>query len=452
MVAFGRAKYIFAIFALPLVSGCFVTDPVTTDNSEGQIGDMFSAIQDYDLVAQAKPAANDGMLSYLNFAVATNPEIAALYEAEKIARSRINSALAQMRPQLSASSAVGGYTSDISNVSVERGVSVSLQVSQLVFDGGKASNSVSEAELGLALAQASIQTAVNRISAEAANAGVALIIALEDLTEIRQFQKELKRHVSQLKLIGQSGLIDRSVLDEVSGRLLEIDIAEQEASAALSIAKLDFSKNFGALEPPNSVFALLETLDKLMSDGLSAQQAPKVKEAMLRVMIAERELARAKSAFLPTINAQASSSSPMDPDENMSAQVGVMVNYQIGDGGSRRANLEAAKASLEQNKRSAQFEVENIETALSSFDERLNNTKNLLKLANKKLQVLVGQLNVAEKQIQTGQADVAKVFEIKLQLNEIDGRIRRSKAELAKTKIQKAAVLGLFSQLLVEFE
>ena len=59
---------------------------------------------------------------------------------------------------------------------------------------------------------------------------------------------------------------------------------------------------------------------------------------------------------------------------------------------------------------------------------------------------------MAEKQIQTGQADVAKVFEIKLQLNEIDGRIRRSKAELAKTKIQKAAVLGLFSQLLVEFE
>ena len=79
-----------------------------------------------------------------------------------------------MRPQFSASSAVGGYTDDISNVSVERGASVSLTVSQLVFDGGKTSSMVSEAELGLALAQASTLTAVNRVSAEAANAGVAL--------------------------------------------------------------------------------------------------------------------------------------------------------------------------------------------------------------------------------------------------------------------------------------
>ena len=452
MAAFGRANHLFTLVASLFVSGCFATDSLTTDNNEVHTGDVLNTIQNQDLVTQTRPTPNDGMLSYLNFAVATNPEIAALYEAEKIARSRIDSALAQMRPQFSASSAVGGYTDDISNVSVERGASVSLTVSQLVFDGGKTSSSVSEAELGLALAQASTLTAVNRVSAEAANAGVALMIALEDLTAIRQFQKELKPHVSQLELMAQSGMIDRSVLDEVSGRLLEIDIAEQEASAALSIAKLDFSKNFGDLELPNSVFALLETLETLLSDRLSAKEAPKVREALLRVMIAERELARAKSAFLPTINAQANSSSPMDPNENMNAQVGVMLTYQIGDGGSRKANLEGAKARLEQNKRSALFEVENIETVLNSLDEKLNSTENLLKLANKKLQVLVSQLSVAEKQIQTGQADVAKVFDIKLKLNEINDRIRRSKADLAKTKIQKAAVLGLFSQLLVESE
>ena len=67
----------------------------------------------------------------------------------------------------------------------------------------------------------------------------------------------------------------------------------------------------------------------------------------------------------------------MDPNENMHAQVGVMLNYQIGDGGSRKANLEGAKARLEQNKRSALFEVENIETLLNSLDEKLNSTENL---------------------------------------------------------------------------
>lgn len=432
-----------AIFCL---SGCRAPDLFPGNNGNEKLDNVFGTIENQDLTSIKRPVPNDGMLAYINFAVAKNPEIAALLEAETIAKSHIDTALAQTRPQISATSAVGGFKADISNGELERGTSVSLTVSQLLFDGGMSTSLVSEAELGLALAEASTLTEVNRVSAEAANAGVSLVLATDNLTAVRQFKKELKPHVAQLKLMAQSGLIDRSVLDEVNGRWLEIDIAEQEATAAAAIAKLNFSKYFGDIEFLTSDFVLPETVQTLLLDKLSGKDSPKVRQATLRVMIAERGLERAKSAFSPKINAQAGSTSPMDPDENMNAQVGVMLTYQIGDGGARKADLDRAKASLDQSKRFAELQLENTETSLDSFDEKLMNIESLLKLANKKLPILIDQLNVAEKQIQTGQADVAKVFDIKLQLNEVQGRIRRSKADLAKTKIEKAAVLGLFSQ------
>ena len=163
-------------------------------------------------------------------------------------------------------------------------------------------------------------------------------------------------------------------------------------------------------------------------------------------MIAEQSLEHARSAFSPKINAQARSSSPMDPDEHMNAQVGIMLTYQIGDGGARQSNLSGAKASFEQTKRSAQFQIENSQTTLNALNEKLKNTDILLKLAKKKLPMLVDQLSVAEKQIQTGQADIVKVFNIKVQVNEIEGRIRRGRADLTKIQIEMAALLGLFSQ------
>jgi len=323
---------------------------------------------------------------------------------------------------------------------------VSLTVSQLLFDGGMTSTSITGAELELALAEASTRSAVNRISAEAANACVDLWLSSNQLLSIRQFQGELTPQVAQLKLMAQSGLIDRSMLDEVKGRLLELDIDEQEARTAENIAKIDFAKYFRGLEAPCLGFVLPKTIQASLSSKLSVKVAPIVREAAIRVMIAEQKLEHAKSAFYPKINAQAGSSSPMDPDEHMNAQVGIFFNYQIGDGGARQSNLIGAKASLEQTKRTAEFQIEKTKSSLISLNEKLNNFDTLLELAKKKLPILVDQLSVAEKQIQTGQADVAKVFNIKVQLHEIEGQIRRRKADLTKTKIEMAALLGLFSQ------
>ena len=446
MIKIRKGSLYIILFMVSILSGCLNVPESKKVPTDHEIGNLVDAVSELGTVNITPPEANAKMSDYVRFAVNSSPEILALREAERISQSRIDAALSKMRLQVSASSAVGGYKSNVKSGDVDRGTSVSLTVSQLLFDGGMTSSSISEAELELALAEASTQSAVNRISAEAAKAGVAVLLASNNLKSIRKFQEELKPQVAQLKLMAQSGLVDRSMLDEVKGRLLELDIAEQEARTAENITNLDFSKYFRDLEAPDSEFVLPETMQASLSRKSSVEVAPNVREAALRVMIAEQRLEHARSAFSPKINAQAGSSSPMDPDEHMNAQIGIMLTYQIGDGGARQSNLIGAKANFEQAKRSAQFQIENSKHTLNSLSEKLKNTDILLKLAEKKLPMLVDQLSVAEKQIQTGQADVVKVFNIKLQLNEIEGRIRRGKADLTKTKIEMAALLGLFSQ------
>ena len=428
------------------LSGCLGTDVAKKQINESSIADIVQSLTISDPSDLTPPNREAEMSEYLRFAVASSPEILALREAEVAARSQVKLAVSKSRPQVGASSTVGGYKADVFEGAVTEGASVSLTASQLLFDGGYTSGSISAAEVNLALAEAVTQTAVNRISGEAADAGVSLFLASAELQAVQSFKKELSPHVAQLKLMAQSGVIDRSVLDEINSRLLEIDLAEEEARNALSLAELDFSKYFGEAEAPNSEFVLPSYIDDVSLDKLSYSDVPAVKEASLRVLLAERQLEIAKSAFFPKVSAQAGSNSPMDPDEKMSAQAGVMLTYQLGDGGARKANLAGAEANLLQAKRSAEFLIDNTEKYFNSMTEKVNTTKNLLGLADKKQSILADQLNVAEKQIQTGQADISKIFDIKLQINEIKSRVRNGRAELKRTKIEIAAALGLFTE------
>jgi outer membrane protein TolC len=82
---------------------------------------------------------------------------------------------------------------------------------------------------------------------------------------------------------------------------------------------------------------------------------------------------------------------------------------------------------------------------LSDLLDRRRNVLETIRLKSDKLAVLDRQLTVAETQIQTGQADVAKVFEVKVQRHQLESSIRQARADLRVTEYQVASELGLFS-------
>lgn len=411
-----------------------------------QVSVIVSEIKAPSLEQVELPELGADIFEYLTYAVAISPEISALRQAELGATSGVSLAVSKTRPQLSASSSVGGYQSDISVGDTQTGASINLTASQLLFDGGLVSSGISIAKLQVELARVVTDGAINRVSAEAASASIAASLAVRELAATNEFKEKIQPHAAQLERMAGSGLIDRSVLDKITSQLLEIDISEEEAKSNLKLASIEYSKFFGDLPVPNYGPLFPSSLSSSIQGALVADNTPAVRESALRTLLAEQQVEVARSAFMPQINAQVGSSSPMDPDESISAQAGILISYQLSDGGARAANLSAAENDLRQAKRALEFTVENAGVVLSALQERVINIGKILELAEKKLPLLVDQLRVAESQIQTGQADISKVFEIKLQANELQSRIRRGQADLVRTKFELAAALGILSK------
>lgn len=392
------------------------------------------------------PKEGAAFQSYLVYAVAASPEISSLKSSELEAQSKVALAVAKTRPQVKASSLLGGYLPDMGDVSLEQGASVSLTASQLIFDGGRVTGNVKFAELELNLAKANTATAINKVSAEAASAAVAYSSAQIDLEAVKDFKSEIQPHVDQLERMAQSGLVDRSILDEATARLIEVEILEEEAFAAVKLTRVEYSRYFGELPLPKNLnsYPLPVGLEKSLSHPV--EESPVVIEKAIGVLMAGKRLSVARSDFFPIINAQVGATSPMDPRESASGQLGVTLSYIINDGGSRKASILAAEKRLEKSHKELEITIETTTLILSSLREKTSNLKKVLSLEQKKMPMLVDQLVVAQTQIQTGQADTLKVLLKKSQLFNLKRRIRKIQADLLEVQYQLAANLGLFSK------
>ena len=427
------------------ISACVqINQPAETAYSD-QIDVFVAKVKNKDLELAEKPNRESDLSEYLEYAIAISPEISALREAELSATSGVSLASSKAQPQVSATSSVGAYSANVTDGTLENGASINLTASQLLYDGGLVNNGINIAKLQVALAGVIKENGINRLSAEAASAIVEVSLSSEDLEAITNFQEEIKPHLAQLERMAASGLIDRSIIDEITSKILEINIKEKEARSNLRISEVNYSKYFGDLPLPYQALLFPLSLSSDIAGDLSVDKVPAVRESALRTLLAEKQVAVARSAFMPTINAQVGSSSPMDPDENISAQAGILISYQFSDGGAREANLSRAKNDFERAKRSLEFTFENTGSVLEALQEQVSNIKEIIALAEQKLPILTDRLRVAETQIQTGQADISKVFDLKLQINELKSRIRRGQADLLRTQFELASALGLLS-------
>lgn len=427
------------------ISACVqINQPAETAYSD-QIDVFVAKVKNKDLELAEKPNRESDLSEYLEYAIAISPEISALREAELSATSGVSLASSKAQPQVSATSSVGAYSANVTDGTLENGASINLTASQLLYDGGLVNNGINIAKLQVALAGVIKENGINRLSAEAASAIIEVSLSSEDLEAITNFQEEIKPHLAQLERMAASGLIDRSIIDEITSKILEINIKEKEARSNLRISEVNYSKYFGDLPLPYQALLFPLSLSSDIAGDLSVDKVPAVRESALRTLLAEKQVAVARSAFMPKINAQVGSSSPMDPDENISAQAGILISYQFSDGGAREANLSRAKNDFERAKLSLEFTFENTGSVLEALQEQVSNIKEIIALAEQKLPILTDRLRVAETQIQTGQADISKVFDLKLQINELKSRIRRGQADLLRTQFELASALGLLS-------
>jgi outer membrane protein TolC len=85
-----------------------------------------------------------------------------------------------------------------------------------------------------------------------------------------------------------------------------------------------------------------------------------------------------------------------------------------------------------------------VESSVNELREQRKNLNSTFDLAIKRKEVVLDQLKIAETQIKTGQADIAKVFDLKLSLHELEASIRNTRAELRRVEYELGALLGVF--------
>ena len=237
-------------------------------------------------LAVEKPNREADISAYLAYAVAISPEISALREAELGATSGVSLASSKARPQVSATSSVGTFSANVNDGALENGASVNVTASQLVYDGGFVDNGISIAKLEVDLAGVAKEQGINRLSAEAASALVDASLAAKEFQAISEFQEEIQPHSAQLERMAASGLIDRSVIDEITSKLLEINIKEKEATSNLRVSEVSFAKYFGGLPLPDNAPIFPLSLHSDIVGDLSVENIPAVRESALRTLLA----------------------------------------------------------------------------------------------------------------------------------------------------------------------
>ena len=429
--------------ALVGLASCGVLDGESR-NYQAEVDEILSSAGEAPETEARAPGASEPFARHLEFAIMRDPDTAAARSSLRAAQSGVPAAESAVKPQANASVLAGGYADNLENIQGESGAALDLKVSQLVYDGGEAAANISLAQLDAALAEVGLEVAANAAAADAASAWIAVWRAQGDISSLSDLEVDLRPHVEQVKRMSNSGLIDRSISDMIDSRMIEFEILKRDAQSRLSAAAFLFAEHFGskpwALPYPGLAFdeAALGLAD------VGSVEGPATREGALRLLSARDQLKVADAKFGPRVSAEAGGSSPMDRDDKPTGRLGVNVTFQFFDGGKR----EADRARAEENVERAEFALwsarQSLSQSLAELAERRQNIRETARLTSEKLTVLGRQLDVANSQIQTGQADVSKVFEMKVQRQQLEASLRAARADLRTAEYQMAAALGVF--------
>ncbi|MDA8803207.1 TolC family protein, partial [Amylibacter sp.] len=159
------------------------------------------------------------------------------------------------------------------------------------------------------------------------------------------------------------------------------------------------------------------------------RKAPILEESVAKLIVARNEVEGAKSAFKPSATARAGISSPMEDGESIDKTVGVRLEYTFGDGGKRKARLNAANAKL----KSAEAQLKDIQltlqTELNSALVELHAVNSSMVLLKNKIELNEANVKTVKSQLNTGQSTLEAVVKAEIKSFESNNKYMMMQAE-----------------------
>jgi outer membrane protein len=346
------------------------------------------------------PAFSESLFSALSRAYGGNPDLNQSRASVRVRDEDAPRAAAGMRPKASITAAAGPQYSNIkipagrAQLTSQRQFSydqylgyprgAQLNLSQTLFDGGRTSNSVRQAESGVFAARATMRLTEQAILQ---NGATAYMNVLRDTAIVALRRSNIAVLGEQLKQTR-----DRFQVGEVT----RTDVAQAEASVAQARTELyaaqgqlktgvaNYRQLIGVepkrLEPAGPIDKLLpQTLSSAVDIALV--EHPGVVSALHQVDAAEHAVKVAESALSPTLSVNAGVSQQYDSflgspqTRQFSAQASGQLNVPLYQGGSEYAAIRQAKETLGQARLNADLQRDSVRASVASSYALLETAK-----------------------------------------------------------------------------
>jgi outer membrane protein len=325
-------------------------------------------------------AADTGQTLTLNEAVAAalkhNPQIAAAQYEEASSTHKVIAARSGLLPQVYASETYNHTNSPLwaFGTKLNQGViqssdfnpdrlndpdavdnfATALSMSWNLYDGGRTRLGWDQARQGEKIATFALQRSEQQVVAQAAEAYVGLLLAVEDHTVVVQALETAQAHLKLVQDRFRAGLAVKS--DVLRAQVRIADLAQQRlmAESQIQVAQAVLhaamgQPDQGRIEPATPIDRCIPTegtLDQWIQQALDRRV--ELKQVRLQADIAGKEISRARAGHLPTLalqgNYEVDSEDFSDSHDNYT--VGAVVRMNLYSGSRISAQTAAAKADL----------------------------------------------------------------------------------------------------------
>lgn len=394
-------------------------DP-TKEDKTSQKNQQYKVETDPDL---RWPKEQANLVDILRFALANHPTALRADTQINQAEDRLRASQGGLLPTLTARAAYGPERSD-NSVTRSLGKNEidlihqekSLQIQQLIYDGGKIWNRVERDQAALVSRQEAAAGVKENVTLRVVNAYLTVLRFRASLDIAIQDVAVHRLHLKKIRLRVEGGAGRQSELNLAKTRLDEAlaryDLAERDLESANNL----FIQEVGRAPPP--VLAKASISARELPEHLSGARTtafknnPAIASSEADINASGHDIAALKAEYLPTVSLDLESVRDTDLNgirgQNNQDFALLQVNYNLYNGGSDRARVKEAIAKREEAEQQLAFSRRDVDqristawtdmvTTKSRYDILKSNVKNAaLVVKNYKKEFEIGQRSLLD--------------------------------------------------------
>jgi outer membrane protein TolC len=344
----------------------------------------------------------------------------------------------------------GGYQRD--DGKTDPGMLAQLSLQKLLYDDGAISSNVEATKYLVDAAEVAVLMQGDQVGINAYNAWIVLASQREILKIYAQGMEMARPLLGQIKNISTSGVADKASLLAAKRKFASLEMGYQEMKSNVLRAESAFLEYFpGAdIKTVEQLVLMDEYQDELEEiETTMFENSKNLATLNLNILSTSLELEATVASAKPNLSLSASATAPAkNLDEDLVANVGLLVNYTFSDGGRKAAEIRALKVKLKS------LELQKVESKLQMktqlallFQEReAGNMKE--QSLNELLDLAKEVRDTAKAQLISGRSKIEDVMNAEVILAETEIDLIKTKLDLQMQNIKIETLVSGFTESL----